>query len=82
MQITRIFLQKKDKNIEKNKAEGNDRLPYFELVLPPEQEGGKWITLGALWKKPKGYSGLIDKKVKITVELLEDITNGLDIHND
>lgn len=84
MQITKIFLQKKDKNIETNKANGNDRLPYFELVLPPEVEGDKWITIGALWKSKsgKGYSGKIDKKVKVSLETLADEFNSLDIHND
>lgn len=46
----------------------NDKLPYFELVLPPEQDGGEWITIGALWKlksgKP-GYSGMLQEGVTV-----------------
>ncbi len=65
-----IFLQKQDKNIEQNKTNGNERLPYFRLVLAPEKEGGEWKELGAFWKAKsgKGYSGNFAKNVHITID--------------
>ena len=64
-----LFLQKQEKNIEKNKENGNERLPYFRLVLPPEKEGGEWVDLGAFWKSKsgKGYSGKFAEGVSITL---------------
>ncbi len=64
----RIFLQKNEKNIEKNKAAGNEKLPYFTLKRIPE-EGEKeteWKEIGALWKGAKGYSGKLAEGVEIT----------------
>lgn len=64
-----LFLQKQDKNIEKNKENGNERLPYFRLVQAPEKEGGEWIELGAFWKSKsgKGYSGNFAKNIKLEI---------------
>lgn len=66
----RIFLQKQDKNIEANKLSGTDKLPYFKLTLPPEQDGGEWIEVGALWKAKSGngYSGKLNEGITIVVD--------------
>jgi len=58
----RIYLQKND-------LSKNDKMPYFNLVLPPEKEGGEWITIGALWKAKsgKGYTGVMNEGVKIDI---------------
>lgn len=58
-----IYLQKNLKRTEENKQ------PYFRLVLPPAEEGGKWTEIGALWKAKTGtgYSGKLSPGVEITV---------------
>jgi hypothetical protein len=68
--MTRLFLQKQDKNIEKNKENGNDKLPYFRLTIPPENENGEWIEVGAFWKAKsgKGYSGKLADNIEIKVK--------------
>jgi len=52
---TRLFLQKTPKE----DREKNEKLPYFRLVLIPEEEGGDWLDIGAFWpaKSGNGYSG-------------------------
>lgn len=62
----RIILQKTPKE----DREKNPKLPYFKLVLPPEEDGGEWTDLGALWvaKSGNGYSGTLQDNVKIVVE--------------
>lgn len=62
----RLFLQKQEKNIEKNKAENNERLPYFRLVVPPEEGQTEWKEVAAFWKGAKGYSGKIVEGVTIS----------------
>lgn len=67
----RLFLQKQDKNIEKNKAAGNEKLPYFRLVKPPEEGETEWKEVAAFWKKEKGYSGKLADNVEITFKKSE-----------
>lgn len=69
----RLFLQKNEKNIEKNKENGNDRLPYFTLKkIPDEGETDQnWVELGAFWKGAKGYSGKLAEGVEITIKKKE-----------
>lgn len=62
----RLFLQKQEKNIEKNKAENSERLPYFRLVVPPEEGQTEWKEVAAFWKGAKGYSGKIVEGVTIS----------------
>lgn len=71
----RLFLQKQDKNIEKNKLAGNEKLPYFRLVVPPEEGQTEWKEVAAFWKKEKGYSGKIAEGVNInfTPKVVDDI---------
>lgn len=66
--MTRIFLSRTPDD----KMLANPRLPYFQLVLPPEQEGGEWITIGALWKAQtgNGYSGKLDDGVTIDTSMM------------
>jgi glutathione peroxidase-family protein len=62
-----LYLAKQEKNIETNKINGNDRLPYFKLLDAPEVEenGEKKIDwknakeLMVFWKSKsgKGYNG-------------------------
>lgn len=68
----KLFLQKNEKRTEENKQ------PYFRLVLPPEQEGGKWITIGAFWKSKNGngYTGKLDDKIaRLLVDDRETVGN-------
>ncbi len=67
----RIYLQKNDRNIEKNKEAGNDKLPYFTLKRIPEEGETEWIELGAFWKGAKGYSGKLAEGVEITIKKKE-----------
>jgi len=57
----RLFLQKTPKE----ERDANERLPYFKLVVIPEEEGGEWLTIGAFWaaKSGNGYSGKTDDGV-------------------
>lgn len=59
----RLFLSKTSAN---DRAK-NDKLPYFRLVLIPEEEGGEWINLGAFWKAKSGngYTGKTEEGVVI-----------------
>lgn len=62
----RLFLRKTDKS----KLEENPKLPYFTLVVPPEDEEdakGEWQEVGALWKAKSGngYSGKVNDGVEI-----------------
>lgn len=52
------------------RREENPKLPYFQLSLPPEEDGGEWTNIGALWKAKSGngYSGQLDEGVTISVE--------------
>ena len=52
--MQRLFLSRQDRNIEKNKENGDERLPYFKLSMPPEQDGGEWKEVAALWKSKSG----------------------------
>ena len=66
--MQRLFLRKTDPK----KLEANPKLPYFTLVLPPEEgaeEGAEWAVVGALWKAKtgNGYSGKCDENVQIIV---------------
>lgn len=60
----RLFLQKTDLE----KREQNPKLPYFKLVIPPEEDGGEWKDVGAFWKAKSGngYSGQLDDGLEIT----------------
>ncbi len=53
--------------LKKNDLSKNPKLPYFSLSLPPAQEGGDWVDIGALWKAKSGngYSGLLKEGVTI-----------------
>lgn len=39
-------------------------------MLPPEEDGGEWTDLGALWvaKSGNGYSGMLQDNIKVVVE--------------
>ncbi len=54
----RIYLQKND-------LSKNDKMPYFNLVIPPEEGKTDWVTVGALWKAKSGhgYTGLLNEGV-------------------
>lgn len=67
--MIKLYLQKNEKGIEKNKELGEDKMPYFRLVIPPEKEGGEWIDAGAFWKSKsgKGYNGRLSENVEITI---------------
>lgn len=46
--------------------------PYFRISTPPEQEGGEWKEIGALWLKvrPNGekyYTGSFKKNVHVQI---------------
>lgn len=63
----RIFLRKTDKA----KREENTKLPYFTLVVIPDEDAeGDWKEVGALWpaKTGNGYSGKTADGVEITFE--------------
>ena len=73
----KLFLRKNDKNIEVNRTQGDERLPYFSLFIVPEEQGKEWFELGAFWKSKsgKGYSGKFnDKKAKVEITRLEGST--------
>lgn len=72
--MTRIVLQKTPLE----RREENPKLPYFQLSLPPEEDGGEWVQIGALWKAKSGngYSGSLNDNVKITVEKKDDGSEG------
>src|SRR4051812_1522438 len=57
----KLYLRKETKNIEENKIAGNDRLPYFRLVVIPEDARPDnivpWPEVGALWKTKSGKGG-------------------------
>lgn len=63
----RLFLQRKDKNIETNKKNNNNILPYFTLSVPPENEDGEWIELAALWKSKKGTGYVGELKADLII---------------
>lgn len=58
---TRLFLQKTPKE----ERDANEKLPYFRLVVIPENEGDEWLNIGAFWpaKSGNGYSGKVDDGV-------------------
>ena len=64
--VTRIFLQKND-------LTQNAKLPYFNLVLIPEEEGEEWIKVGALWKSKSGngYTGQLNDGVVLDASKME-----------
>lgn len=68
--MTRLYLKKNDKNILKNKELGEEKLPYFSLVVPPEEgEDPKiWKEVAAFWKSKKGngYNGKLANGVTVT----------------
>lgn len=59
----RLILQKTPKE----RREENPKLPYFRLVLPPEEDGGEWVDIGAFWpaKTGNGYSGQLNEGITI-----------------
>lgn len=69
----RLYLQKNEKNIEKNRENGNEKLPYFTLKRIPEEgeENQNWIELGAFWKGKNGYTGKLAEGVEITIKKKE-----------
>lgn len=63
-----LYLSKQEKNIEKNKENGNEKLPYFKLLDATEEIGAngektidwkKAKEVAVFWKSKsgKGYSG-------------------------
>lgn len=46
--------------------------PTFELCIPPQEEGGDWSAIGALWpsKSGKAYSGKIKTAVPEGVQVV------------
>ncbi len=70
MDKIRIYLSKND-------LSKNDKAPYFNLVLPPEKDGGEWITIGALWKAKSGvgYSGVLNEGVLIDLVNMKKFDN-------
>ncbi len=61
----RLFLQKTPKEDRLQ----NEKLPYFKLVVIPENEGDEWLNIGAFWpaKSGNGYIGKTDDSVEIDV---------------
>lgn len=69
--MQRLYLRKTDPK----KMQENPKLPYFTLVLPPEEDSNEdWKEVGALWKAKtgNGYSGKTSKGVVISVTEDED----------
>lgn len=71
----RIFFSRNDKNVEANKKNGDDRLPYFNFSIPPEQDGGVWTPFAAAWKSKsgKGYTFKFDKRFAALDQYVQDI---------
>jgi hypothetical protein len=65
----RLYLQKTPKE----DREKNEKLPYFRLVLIPEEEGGEWLNIGAFWvaKNGNGYTGHLDEKAVLDASAIE-----------
>lgn len=63
MSKVKVYLQKNLKRTDTNNQ------PYFYLRLIPEQEGGDWVNLGALWKSKsgKGYSGTLEEGITVSI---------------
>lgn len=32
---------------------GSTKLPYLQIAIPPEEQGGQWTTVGAAWMNEK-----------------------------
>ncbi len=74
-----LYLQKNEKNIEANKQLGQDKLPYFSLLVVPEDEQKKlnWdnkVEIGAFWKSKsgKGYIGRFAKGFEYSTVDIKD----------
>ncbi len=67
----RIFLQKND-------LSENPKLPYFNLVLVPEEDGGDWKKIGALWKAKSGngYSGMLEEGITLDMSKVKPFVKG------
>lgn len=65
-----VILQKTPKE----KMEENPKLPYFRMVLPPKEEGGEWIDIGAFWKAKSGngYSGKISDNAELILKQTQE----------
>jgi hypothetical protein len=59
--------------VSKNTRKEKDIHPDFILSQVPEEQGGKWIEVGALWKSKsgKGYNLKFGSNVTIKVEAKE-----------
>lgn len=66
--MARLYLRKTDPE----KLQENQRLPYFTLLLIPEEEGGDWKEIGAFWKARNGvgYSGKTNEGVELDASLV------------
>jgi len=58
MTSKRIYLSINQKAKEEIKTKGSTKLPYLRMALPPEQEGGDWVDIGAAWMtdSKKGFN--------------------------
>ena len=80
-----LYLSKQEKNIEENKKNGNERLPYFRLLDATEEEvnGEKKIDwkkakeVAVFWKSKsgKGYSGKYSEPKKETPKVESEEIN-------
>jgi len=65
----KLYLRKNKKALE------NEKIPYFTLLVVPEEKGGDWLEVASFWKGKKlmedgtvsGYNGLIQKDAVIDV---------------
>lgn len=79
MNGTKYFLGKNEQNIENNKKNGNDKLPYFSLFVVPAKKGDDWIQIGAAWKSSsgKGYNLKFSPGVKVDVEGIQKFNKSI-----
>lgn len=73
----KLYLRKNKKAIEvdENGELKYPKVPYFTLLVVPEEKGGDWLEVASFWKSPKlledgtvaGYNGLVGKGAVIDV---------------
>ena len=78
MEITNeqwLNLKRNDKSAQQLTENGETKLQYFQISLPPREDGGKWKPIMACWKSKKTegvYSCKLEKGVKIIIEETND----------
>lgn len=60
------------------KAIENPKLPYFQISIPPKEEGGKWTEVGAAWKAKSGKEGVYSIRLNENIQIVV----GPDVAND